>query len=199
VTGADVRAATSAFVDLLVPAVDRDWSVTIPDMEWTVATVVAHVAETCLWYAIDLSAGGRDLKSVEQRVKDDGDHAELLANLQAYGVVFARVLDGAAPRDRGFHPDGLADPSGFAAMGCDELLVHADDTARGLGLSFAPDEDLCERTLRRLFPEAPDDVHGWSGLRWANGRIALPDHERRTAEWQWHCAPLDEWDGRPPS
>jgi transposase len=36
--------------------------------------------------------------------------------------------------------------------------------------------------------EAPGDVAPWDGLRWANGRIALPGWPRRT-EWRWTCAP----------
>jgi len=32
------------------------------------------------------------------------------------------------------------------------------------------------------------------GLRWCNGRAALPDHERLT-DWSWHPAPLSAWDG----
>lgn len=98
---------------------------------------------------------------------------------------------------RGFHPFGTADPSGFAAMACDELLVHTDDAARGLGLAFEPDPTRCERTLRRLFPWAPDDVDPWTALRWANGRLALPGRPR-LERWRWHCAPLEEWDGRSP-
>jgi hypothetical protein len=38
----------------------------------------------------------------------------------------------------------------------------------------------------------------WSALLWANGRTDLPG-QRRQVPWRWHCAPLDEWDGRNPS
>jgi hypothetical protein len=33
---------------------------------------------------------------------------------------------------------------------------------------------------------------------WANGRRDLPDKERLGPDWAWHCAPLDEWDGKVP-
>jgi hypothetical protein len=93
---------------------------------------------------------------------------------------------------------GSPDPSGFAAMACDELLVHADDAARGLGLAFRPDADLAARVLARLFPWhiAGDDP--WRTLLWANGRIDLPGQPTQKG-WRWHCAPLAEWDGAPPS
>jgi pilus assembly protein CpaC len=32
----------------------------------------------------------------------------------------------------------------------------------------------------------------------ANGRISLPGHPSPGANWSWHCAPLDEWDGTIP-
>jgi hypothetical protein len=77
-------------------------------------------------------------------------------------------------------------------MACDELLIHTDDAGRGLGLVFTPDAALCARVLARLVPEAPGDVAPWDGLRWANGRIALPGWPRRT-EWRWTCAPHLPW------
>lgn len=93
---------------------------------------------------------------------------------------------------------GAADPSGFAAMACDEILIHTDDAARGLGLVFRPPTDLAERVLHRLFPWVTDVDDPWEGLRWANGRIALGGRERLSG-WTWHCAPLDEWDGTSPT
>jgi hypothetical protein len=34
---------------LLAAAVDRDWTRPIPEMEWTVAQAVTHMAEGTLW------------------------------------------------------------------------------------------------------------------------------------------------------
>lgn len=38
----------------------------------------------------------------------------------------------------------------------------------------------------------------WDALRWANGRISIPGYDSPGSSWLWHCAPLDEWDGRIP-
>ena len=111
----------------------------------------------------------------------------------------AEVVKAAPPEARGFHQTGFADPSGFAAMGCDEVLIHTDDIARAFGLFFTPPDELCRRVLRRLFPWAPEDGDGWSVLRWANGRMALPGRERLGEDWPWHSAPLSEWDGSMPT
>lgn len=102
---------------------------------------------------------------------------------------------------RGFHPAGSADPSGFAAMACDEILVHTHDAATGLGEQFDPGGELADRLLRRLFPwhverfpghpVAPDQ---WTALLWANGRINLPGRPGQVG-WRWHCAPIADWDG----
>ena len=83
-------------------------------------------------------------------------------------------------------------------MGCDELLVHADDAARGLGVPFSPSGALAAAILERLFPWAPAGTDPWPALLWANGRVELPGHPRQ-ARWRWHCAPLKEWDGRNPA
>jgi hypothetical protein len=41
----------------------------------------------------------------------------------------------------------MADPSGFAAMACDELLIHSWDAAQGRAVPFNPDQRLAGRVL----------------------------------------------------
>lgn len=180
--------------DFLIAAINADWTIAVPDIEMSVAGVVAHAAEGCLWYAIDLSAGGSDLQAVEHRVKTDGSNDDLVDTLMAYARVVAAVIEVSSDSARGFHPMGAADPSGFAAMACDELLIHTDDAARALGLAFRPPDDLADVVLRRLFPWVTPSGEAWEQLRWANGRVELGDLDRLT-DWAWHCAPLAEWDG----
>ena len=156
-------------------------------MDWSVAQAVAHAMEARLWYTVDLTAGSAELTTLEVRVKPESAPAELVVTLVTAAHVLAPVIAASPPDARGFHPWGQADPSGYAAMACDELLIHTDDAGRGLGLVFTPDAALCARALARLFPEAPGDMAPWDGLRWANGRIALPGWPRRT-EWRWTCA-----------
>lgn len=198
VTAADVRTAADVCAEFLTATVDSDWDVGVPDLDMTVSGVVAHAAEGCLWYAIDLAAGGADLEAVEHRVKVDGSNAGLIATLRAHAGVVAAVIDASPGSARGFHPMGMADPSGFAAMACDEMLVHTDDAARGLRLPFDPPVPLAEAVLRRLFPWVTPTDAPWTQLRWANGRIALDDRER-LSDWAWHCSPLADWDGSVPT
>jgi hypothetical protein len=80
-------------------------------------------------------------------------------------------------------------------MGCDETLVHTFDVCRAFDISFRPPPEVCDRTVRRLFPWAPEHDDPWERLLWCNGRIALPGQARLGPDWGWWCAPLDEWDG----
>jgi uncharacterized protein (TIGR03083 family) len=197
VDGGEVLRAAGECQAFLGAVADHDWTRPIPGMEWTVAEVVAHIPEGLLWYATDLAAGPRELSAMDLRVRPETPPPDLVAALCSYATVLARVIDGAPPGARGWHPYGLADASGFAAMACDELLVHTSDAARGLGLPFTPSAELAGATLRRLFPWAPTGADPWHALLWANDRVDLPGQERQTG-WRWHCAPLAEWDGSNP-
>lgn len=181
----------SAFLD---EQLDVDWTRRVPDLDLSIAEVVAHMAESCLWYAIDLAAGGADLDPVEHRVDPTGNPVALVATLRAHASVVAAVVESAPETARGFHPMGSADASGFAAMACDEMLIHTDDVARALDVEFRPPVDLADRVLHRLFPWCSDSSDGWQTLRWANGRIAH-DGRTRLNGWAWHCSPISEWDG----
>jgi hypothetical protein len=94
---------------------------------------------------------------------------------------------------------GLVDASGFAALACDELLVHTGDIAAGLGAGFDPPREACARVLGRLFPWAPPDQDPWATLRWANGRAPLGQRPRLSPDWVAHPAPLHQWDGVDPN
>jgi hypothetical protein len=197
VDGDDILAAAAACCDLLGPAVGADWSAAVPGLDFTVAEVVAHAANGPLWYAVDLWSGTGDDTAFDLVVGRDASNAALLFSLRVAARICAVSVDAAPGSLRGFHPAGAADPSGFAAMACDELLIHTDDAARGLGLRFAPDQGLAGRVLARLFPWHDPDSDPWQTLRGANGRIERPGQPSQQG-WQWHCAPLADWGGQAP-
>jgi len=169
------RSATT----FLTSAVKRDWDRPIPEMTWSVRQVVAHICEVLLWYAADLSAGSHELNTMDLKVRSSDAPEQLIRTISAFSSVLGHVVDGVDPGQRGWHPDGLADGAGFAAMGCDELLVHTWDAARGLGVEYEPSAVLSQAVLRRLFPWAPTDTDPWDTLLWANGRRELPDRPRQ--------------------
>jgi hypothetical protein len=159
-------------------------------MEWTVGQAVAHICDGLLWYATDFVAGPVELTTMDLAVRPTTPPPDLVRTLAMAAEVLARTLDGGAPGDRGWHNAGLPDVSGFVGMACDELLVHTGDAATGLDLPFTPSAALADRTLRRLFPEAPRGHEPWATLLWANGRRPLGGMPRRE-KWTWRCAPLD--------
>jgi|SRR5581483_9412028 len=195
--GRDVLTAAEACVRLLQPAVGNDWSTGVPGLEFTVASVVAHAAAGCLWYALDLWGGRGDDAAFDVGVRADASNQALIVSLTSAAHACAASVEAAPRGTRGFHPTGSPDPEGFAAMACDELLVHGHDAARGLGLDFTPDADFARRLLARLFPWHDATWEPWQALLWANGRIELPGRPRQR-DWRWHSAPLSEWDGTRP-
>jgi hypothetical protein len=77
-----------------------------------------------------------------------GSNRDLLDTLTTYAHLASALIGASPDTARGFHPFGAADPSGFAAMACDELLIHTDAAARGLGLVFRPPDELARVVLR---------------------------------------------------
>jgi uncharacterized protein (TIGR03083 family) len=194
--GSDVLQAVDACEEQLSFAADADWSRSVPGLEWTVTQTVAHAANGPLWYALDLWSGEADDAAFDVNVTTDASNAALMISLRSAARVCAASIDAAAPTVRGFHPDGSPDPGGFAAMACDELLVHTYDAAQGLGPQFAADPNLAGRVLARLFPWHEVGEDPWATLLWAHGRIDLPGRLNQCG-WQWHPAPLAEWSGQP--
>jgi hypothetical protein len=195
---ADLGVAAGLVRAALRPLLGADWSVRAADLDWTARQALEHIPDTLTWYAAQLATRARGDLPGPRHGDPSLSIADLLTVTVATANVLAAVATAAPPTARAFHFAGAADPEGWVAMGCDELLIHADDIARGLGGSFEPPAELCERVLRRLFPWAPTGVDPWQGLRWANGRVALDGHERLDASWLWHSAPLAEWDGTIP-
>ncbi|MCF6506476.1 hypothetical protein E9549_03495 [Blastococcus sp. MG754426] len=102
--------------------------------------------------------------------------------------MLARTLDGAAPGERGWHSHGVADPTGFAAIACAELLVHGADVAGAVGLDWQPPAEVAGAVRDRLFPDVPAGDDPLADLLWATGRLALPGRPRR-GEWRYAMRP----------
>jgi len=170
----DLRWAARTCADALAPALDRDWRVRAGDLEWDAYTTLDHVVGALGYYAVNLAMRATvEVPFVTRSLTDELISADprvpptrLVEALEAMAAVLADVVRAAPSGARGYHPDGLADVEGFIAMGCDEILVHGDDVARGLSLTWQPPEELCRRILARLFPWAPVGEDPWSTLRW---------------------------------
>jgi hypothetical protein len=197
----EVRRAAALAGAALEPLADRDWDTPARDLDLSARQTLEHVVEGLVFYARDLATPVTEAPGeheLELRCVPGTPVTGLVDGMRQAAAVVAAVVAATPDQVRAFHPFGPADRSGFAAMACDEILIHTYDIVAGFGVGFEPAAELCEHVLRRLFPWAPATGAAWDRLRWANGRIAMPDQPRQE-RWRWHCAPLEEWDGSVPT
>ena len=194
----DVRAAAAVCRDALSGLVDLDWSIRAGPLDWSCRRTLEHIPSAQLFYASHLAL---QAKESLPRVSGGGDQltvADVLLTVEIDASILEHVLRAAPTSARAYHPAGMADPSGFAGMSCDEILIHTADISAGFEVDFKPPEDLCGRVLARLFPWVQTNLGYWESLLWANGRIDLPELGPQDVNWRWHCAPLRERDGQIP-
>ena len=194
----DVRAAEAACREALSRVVDREWSILADGLEWSCRQTLEHIPSAQLFYASQLALQAKERLPRASGAADQLTVSEVLLSVEVNAAILEHVLRAAPPSARAYHPAGMADPSGFAGMSCDEILIHTADIAGGFGIDFQAPEEICAKVLARLFPWAPTDVSAWDSLRWANGRLALSRVAPPDVNWRWHCAPLSEWDGTIP-
>jgi hypothetical protein len=192
----DLETATACVTTALEPATGQDWPATAAgSLDWDCWHTAEHVGDCLLSYAAQLVAqpAGRYVRFLAT-ADAQASAAEVLEFAMTGGSILAATVRTAAPQVRAYHPTGLADPAGFAGMGCIEMLLHGQDMAAGLGLSLDPPRELCDRVLARMFPAAHAQAGGddpWRVLQWATGRADLPGRPR-PARWAWQAAPPGE-------
>jgi len=194
----DVVEAAHLVGDALEPVADEDWTVRAGSLNWDVATTVTHMAGATAKYALCLSSAATRYIALQLVRYPGASTHDLLGAVAATARSLATVADAAPATTRAYHASGMADPEGFVAMACVELLVHGADAATGLKVELHPPDGLCERVVRRLFPWVTHPAPPWDLLLWATGRLALPEVAALDESWRWHAAPLDEWDGALP-
>jgi hypothetical protein len=177
----------------LLPITDRDWSVRAGTLEWDCWHTAEHIGDCLMSYAWQLAVQptSRYVRAIATAEKD-ASPAEVLEFAVTGGRVLASMVRTSRAHVRAYHPAGMADPEGFAGMGCYEALLHGNDIAQGFGLSLDPPRDVSRRVLARIFPQAPADLaesDPWTALQWVGGRIELPGHPQQPS-WRPHPAPL---------
>ena len=176
----DLAAAASALQAVLNPQVAASWQVPAGPLEWTCAQTAAHVAHDLLAYAAQLAAAAPDgYLPLDLVVRDGTPPARILQVVSACAALLGTTLAAADPAVRAWHW-GPTDPSGFAALGVNEILIHTWDITQGLRVGWQLPPGLCTAVLSRLFPDAPP-ADPASALLWCTGRIALPGRPRQTS------------------
>lgn len=191
VTADDLDAASESVARALLLTTAGSWS-GAGTGTWDARHTVEHLGDTLVSFAAQVVARPTTRFVRFMAVADDDASAEEVLEMALTGAgLLAAALRTAGPDVRAFHPTGLADASGFAAMGCAELLLHGEDVARGNGAALDPPRDVCARVLARLFPHVVGSVTAvdpWDGLRWATHRLELPGLPPQVG-WQWRAAP----------
>ncbi|MFD0265145.1 GNAT family N-acetyltransferase [Streptomyces sp. NPDC127106] len=196
ITGAHaIDRAVSLITRALRDAAHHDWTAPAAGLEWSCHDTAVHIVNDFTVYAARLAARAQRDLQVDRYTAPDAPPVELAEAIAAAGTRLTAVVAAADPDDRAWHPYGTADADGFAAMGVVEALVHTHDVLDALGVpDFAPDPELCDFALDRLFPHTPRDAAApWPTLLWATGRTALPGLPRLGA-WRWYAAPVPAGD-----
>lgn len=189
----DVRLAAAISVETLSQARDRDWGRNAAGLEWSCQFTLDHIVGGLTAFAGDLAVRSTEQHEVLRKSRPDQSVDRLLQLVTVAGAVLSDVCHAAPDDALGFHPEGPADWSGFAAMGCTEVLIHTDDICWAFQIEFNVERELSGRVLRRLFPWAPDRENPWQVLRWATGRGYLEGYASAGSDWTWHCKPLRDW------
>lgn len=199
---ADLESTIRLTTAALGEAPDANWEAPAGPLDWTCWETVEHIADNFFFHAAQLgpraAAPDRSVPFAWARHRPGGpglvifaDRAAgptgLLRVVEACGALLVAMVQTTPPQVRAFHDDGLLDPDGFAALTIGETLVHMHDVASGLGTTWQPPADLCDRILTRFFPDVPPETDRWPTLLWATGRADLPGRPRIT-KWQWATA-----------
>lgn len=197
VTPDDVRTAARWLADGVAHHPDAAFDAQAGPVRWSCWATAEHVVDDLLAYALQVAglplldylplAGPKGEDEIAH-VKREAGPAGMAEVLRAGGELLAAQVVARPDSARAYHPYGLSDPQGFAAMGIVEILVHGRDILEGLtGVAPSLPEGLSARVLTRLFPDLPDATRGLPAtevLVWATGRSELPGLARRT-RWRW--------------
>ena len=147
---ADVDHAVAEMVRVLTPHEFADWRRPAGTLDWSCWETAAHVAHDLLAYASQLAARPDSAYlPFDLVVRDDASPRDLLDSVTGAGRLLSAALAASDPSVRAWHW-GPTDPSGFAALGVNETLMHTHDITEGLGIRWHPPESLQRRACPAL-------------------------------------------------
>jgi hypothetical protein len=180
----DLEDTVAAACAALRTAADLDWDRPASGLTWTVRSTVEHVADDLFAYAGQIATATPELEEyvpftysadrpgeaeVTTHARREAGNEGVVRVLDACGGMLVALARTRPAEVRGYHPYGVSDPHGFAAMGTVETLLHLHDVADPLDLAWDPDPSVVRRVLDRLFPAEPTD-EPWPTLLRVTGR-----------------------------
>ncbi|MGA8461427.1 MAG: hypothetical protein WB800_38940 [Streptosporangiaceae bacterium] len=166
----DVVAAAATAEAALRPVAGRDWLVRAGPLEWDVERTISHMIGATAKYTLYLASRCEHFIGVAVTRWPDATNEEVVDSVVPVAAGLAAVAAVTPPGVRAYHVTGPSSPAGYVGRACVELLVHTDDALSGLGVAFAPPEDLCQRVLAQQFPDAAGSGDAWHALLAVNGR-----------------------------
>ena len=166
----DVVAAAATVEAALRPVVGRDWSVRAGPLEWDVAQTITHMIGATAKYTLYLAGRCEHFIGLAVTRWPDATNEEVIDSVAPVAAGLAAVAAVTPPGVRAYHVTGPSSAADYVGRACVELLVHTDDALSGLGVAFAPPEDLCQRVLAQQFPGAAGSGDAWPALLAVNGR-----------------------------
>lgn len=194
---ARLRSTVDGILRLVAPLPASAWERPASGLDWTCRETAAHLMDDFGAYALQLS-GSTPPQTGYARFREpppwtpggttsvfwpdpDAGTEGVVECLDAAAGLLCAVVDAAGPGKRGYHPHGISDASGFAAMGMAEATLHAHDILAAQGIRYAPEAGTATAILDRLFPDAARSEDPWRDLLAATGRTP----ETRGVRWHW--------------
>ena len=192
----DLDASVAEAVAALRTVQDQDWTRLAGTLTWSCWETVEHVADDLFAYAAQVGVTTPetstyvpfvftrtrpDAPALTVRADPERGNAGLVQVLDACGGFLSGVTHTASPEARGWHPYGVSDPAGFAAMGSVEVLLHLHDLSMTLGFAWTPPAPRVVRLLERLFPDLRCEGDPWATMLRATGR----DPRVPVDDWRW--------------
>src|ERR1700733_6217894 len=166
----DVVAAAATAEVALRPVAGRDWSVRAGPLEWDVEQTISHMIGATAKYTLYLASRCEHFIGLAVTRWPDATNEEVIDSIVPVAGGRAAVPPVPPPGVRASHVPGPSSAADYVGRACVELLVHTDDALSGLGVAFAPREDLCQRVLGQQFPDAAGSGDAWHALLAVNGR-----------------------------
>jgi hypothetical protein len=165
----DLQVLTAVVVDAWTRGADRDWTAPAGTLEWSCARTADHVVDCVLAPAFFLASRNNETyPRLEATVGAAAGPPDFVEGLRIASTVLVAVVSTTSPDVRAIiwrrtSPE-LRGPADFVPRGGLELILHAHDVCSGLGVSFEPPRDICER-LRQHVQDWPYWASpGWSAL-----------------------------------
>jgi hypothetical protein len=133
-------------------AADQDWSVRAGTLDWTCLQTADHAVDCVYAPAFFLASRRTDSYpdvGLDLTLGQRANPVLLVESLRIATRILTAVINDAEPAARAVifrRPNVVVAPAAdFAPRGALELILHAHDVCSGLGVSFVPPLQICER------------------------------------------------------